>query len=142
MLPLFTTPPFTRLSLSLLLFPPFIITPYSFYSPFSRIVLRLISPAECTSQHMCINRPSGGVLANKDPVCVRKRGAPATNVCAAASSPCTQTERGFISGSGGSLCGGVDNEAARPGSFWCISHVFSPCSSQRPRVWRTCFSSN
>lgn len=36
------------------------------------------------------------------------------NICMVASSPSTHTEKGFISDSRGSLCGGVDNEAARP----------------------------
>lgn len=96
--------------------------PPSLYPPFlpgllcGWLVLLNVSvyTAAPPSQQMCINRPSGSVLANKDPVCVKKRGAAAMNICMAASSPWTQTERGFIRGSRGSLCGGLDNEAARP----------------------------
>lgn len=69
---------------------PLILPPISF----TRIGLALISAAECIcfhcsapSQQMCINRPSGVVIANKDPACVQKRGAAAISICMAASSP-------------------------------------------------------
>lgn len=56
--------------------PPSILPPISF----TRAGLQLISVAGCICFHssgpflqMCINRPSGVVIANKDPVCVQKR---------------------------------------------------------------------
>lgn len=59
------------------------ITPYLLFPPisFTRTGLQLISAAGCgcfhcctTSQQMCINRPSGVVIANKVPVCVCRKG--------------------------------------------------------------------
>lgn len=97
---------------------------------FTGIGLELISPAGCIcyrcsalSQQMCINRPSGVVIANKDPVCVcmyvQKRWTAAMNACMGASSPKT-TQRGDKSASPSpreSLCSEVVNETGRPPSL-------------------------
>lgn len=106
--------------------PPSSLPPISFTST----GLQLIRAAGCVcfhccvpSQQMCISRPSGAVIGNKDPMCVcRKEELAAMSICEAASSPLTHTHthRGDSPAPpcpGGSPCTWVDNEAGRPSSL-------------------------